>query len=484
MAGLFTALALGGAGRSILLLERDPPPPAGDADAVFDGWRRRGATQLRHSHAFLARLRTLITAEHPELLAALQASGVRELGFADGLPDTLKPPYAPAPGDDELAVLVSRRSTLEAVIRAHVEKLSGVELRSGVFVEAIDLARDPDGRARVTGVRLQDGETIGAELIVDAAGRGSPVAGWLAAEGLEPPQTSEPCGILYYTRFYRLLPGQSEPPRGDRSANGDLTFLKFGVFPADGGTFSVTVAAPEIEERLRAAIVRPDLFEAICAQLPGLAPWTDPARSEPVSVVHAMGALESRWREMAPGGRALVRGLFCVGDSLVRTNPLYGRGCSFAAVEAHLLRDCLAASADPDARATAYEKAVRGELHPFYRDMVRQDRDAVRRARRLLAQDRAPTTLRGRVLRDFIENGVTPALRLDADLLRAAMRAFHMLDPPGVWLKRPRNLIKVLGVWMRGRRANAHLRALSPGPSRDQMLPTLGLSLEPSLSEP
>ena len=60
MAGLWTALALGPTGREVVLLERDPPPPDGGPDEAFEGWTRRGVGHLRHSHAFLARLRLLI----------------------------------------------------------------------------------------------------------------------------------------------------------------------------------------------------------------------------------------------------------------------------------------------------------------------------------------------------------------------------------------------------------------------------------------
>src|ERR1019366_5684473 len=85
IAGLCVALALAPTGRRITLLERDAPPPEGGAEAVFDHWQRRGASQLRHSHAFLARLRKLIAVEHPALLEALRSAGARELRFADGL---------------------------------------------------------------------------------------------------------------------------------------------------------------------------------------------------------------------------------------------------------------------------------------------------------------------------------------------------------------------------------------------------------------
>src|SRR5471030_1621595 len=100
MAGLFAALALAPTGRQITLFERDPPPPPGDPEAAFDDWRRRGVGQMRHSHAFLARLRNLIRAEHPGLLDDLRAVGARELAFADGLPEPIRAAYVAQPGDE------------------------------------------------------------------------------------------------------------------------------------------------------------------------------------------------------------------------------------------------------------------------------------------------------------------------------------------------------------------------------------------------
>ncbi|MGH6999017.1 MAG: FAD-dependent oxidoreductase, partial [Phenylobacterium sp.] len=85
--GLCTALALAPTGRDIVILERDPAPPRGDADHAFSDWTRRGVGHLRHSHAFLARLRTIIRNEHPELHADLLAAGCRELGFDRMLTD-------------------------------------------------------------------------------------------------------------------------------------------------------------------------------------------------------------------------------------------------------------------------------------------------------------------------------------------------------------------------------------------------------------
>jgi hypothetical protein len=231
---------------------------------------------------------------------------------------------------------------------------------------------------------------------------------------------------------------------------------------------------PEVEEALRAAVVRPDVYEEICRSLPGVAPWTDPARSASVSRVFGMGNLKSRWREMAPGGRSAALNFFCVGDSLVRTNPLYGRGCSFAAVEAHLLRDVIARTDDLEFRARLYSQRVRSELRPFYDDMAARDRSAATRALRGLDPAWSPSW-RSRLTASFIEDGVAIAVRSDISLLRAASRGFHMLAPPRGWLARPGALLKVFAAWARGRRANAHLYAPKPGPPRLAMFAALSL---------
>ena len=473
MAGLCTAIALSGQERRITVVERDPPPPEGGVEPAFETWSRRGATQLRHSHAFLARLRSLIAREHPALLDALRGCGARELSFAQGLPDTLRGQYRALSEDDELAILISRRTTLEVVIRRYVEALPGVDLRSSRRVTALASERDAENRLVARGV-VVEGETLEADIVVDAAGRLSPFAEWLGEAGAPPVEESESCAILYYTRFYRLLPGRSEPPRGSSPSTGDLGYLKFAVFPADNETFSITLAVPEVEEGLRVAVMRPKTFDAICALLPGLAAWTDTERSTPQSRVMAMGALESRWREMVPGDAPVALNLFSVGDSLVRTNPLFGRGCSFAAVEAFILRDVLAEGADPARRARLYSQRVRAELRPFYEEMASQDRSAARRARQGLDPAyKAPW--RSRLMRRFLQDGLAIAVRRDIELYRQASRAFHMLAPPRGWVSRPRTLLKALVSLTRGRRANAAFYPARAGPSRREMFSALGI---------
>ncbi|KRB44625.1 MAG: FAD-dependent oxidoreductase [Pseudomonadota bacterium] len=479
IAGLCTALALAPTGRDIVILERDPSPPRGDADEAFKDWNRRGVGHLRHSHAFLARLRTIIKTEHPELHAELLRAGCREIGFDRMLTDIHRADYRPQAEDRDFVVLTSRRTTLELVIRRYVEHHPNVRIASETFVRKLLTQATPEG-LRVVGVSVADAngprDVIG-DIVIDAGGRTSSGIEQLMEEGAVIPEESETAGILYFTRHFRLQPGASEPPRSKLAATGDLGFLKFGVFPGDNGCFSITICVPEIELELRKAMVDPEVFNAVCARIPGLVPWIDPAIAEGVSRIYGMGELNSRWRDLAPEGAPSVLGYFAVGDNLIRTNPLYGRGCSFAAVSAYLLRDVLVSTEDAGERLIEFQARVNAELHPYYLNMRDQDRSAIRRARQNLTPGYRPN-IKSRVIKSFLEDGVNIAVRSDANLLREALRGFHMLEHPSAWLKRPDNLAKILRYWLRGKARNAEAYPPKLGPGRIELMRSVGLSPE------
>lgn len=479
IAGLGAALALGNGERKITLVDRDPPPPAGSAEEAFISWERKGATQLRHSHVFLGRLTTLIRERYPELLKELLDSGARIFNFVDGLPPPLKDKYAPAPGDEDLAILFSRRTTLELVMRRYAARLPGITFIDGAGVRGIAKRADDRGLA-LSGLKIERAgtlEQLDADVVVDASGRNTSFPDWLRAEGVSVHEEESPAGILYFTRHYRIRDGKSEPPRDGTVIAGDMGYLKFAVFNADNRHFSITLATPEIETLLRVQIIRPATFDQICAEIPGCARWTDPDRSEPASPVYAMGNLKSVWRSYVKDGAPQVLNFFAIGDAVVRTNPLYGRGCSAGVVHAHILRAALDATRDPVARAKKVEEDTREALRPYYDAMVRQDLQAIRRAE----HERDPTYRAGRrarLARSFVEDALGPATRGDLEVLRSFSRAFHMIDDPTEWLKRPAILAKVLAFWAMPK-ASKQTRGLYPskvGPERREMFAKLDLA--------
>jgi len=449
IAGLGAALALSGESREVVLLDRDPPPPETSPEEAFVHWERRGATQLRHSHAFLGRLTSLIRDRYPELLKELLAEGTRLFNYAEGLPPTLERKYRPEAGDEDLTLLFSRRTTLELVMRRYVAKLSGVSFVTDAGVRGL-ISHKQDGKLVVDGLKVERNgvmEDMRADIVVDATGRNTVFPEWFRAEGVDVREESSPCGILYFTRHYRLRDGQDEPPRDGVPGGGDLGYIKFGVFIADNRHFSVTLATPEIETEMRMAVVKPEIFDAVCASLPGAARWTDPTRAEPVTNVYSMGALQNVWRHYLKDGEPQVLNFFPLGDAAVRTNPLYGRGCSSGVVEAHILRATLDANDDPVKRARMYEREFEKAIRPYFDSMVKLDLQAIRRAEHERDPNYMPS-FKARITKSFMEDGLIPAQRAHVAVSRATSRVFHMLQEPEKLLRDPAVIGRILQTWM------------------------------------
>jgi 2-polyprenyl-6-methoxyphenol hydroxylase-like FAD-dependent oxidoreductase len=479
--GLAAALALSQRGHQVRILERDATPlPASPVEA-FERWDRRGAPQVWHSHAFLARLRNLLLARAPEVLEALHAHGAYDLRFADYLPPTIVD-RRPDPGDAELTLFACRRITFEWVLRRRVLEAREVGWQGGVEVLGLAAEREKaTDLPRVVGVRARavDAERVfDADLVVDASGRRSRLPHWLAAIGAAPVEEQrEECGIFYCSRFYRLRPGAS-PPAQQGVVGADLGYMKFGIFPGDSGLFSITLAASLGDQPMR-AILREAPFEAAARALPATREWILPARSEAVSGVRAMAKLVNRRRRFVRDGRPLALGVYAIGDAAVCTNPLYGRGCALAFVHAFALADVLR-EAEHDARtaALAFDEATRRELEPWYRSARDQDREARELADlEMRGENRpSPSAPAGDAvdpkafLRSVFRDGLVPALRSDVVVVRAFMRVFNLLAAPDAMLRDPDVIGRVLAAWReRDRRVPEEL----PGPERHAMLELL-----------
>jgi 2-polyprenyl-6-methoxyphenol hydroxylase-like FAD-dependent oxidoreductase len=480
VAGLAVSLALAQDGHRVALLERDGEPVPGDPAEAFESWRRPGVPQSRHSHGFVARIRNLIRERAPGLFDALLAHGVEQVPFA-AMVSTLVEELAPEPGDDEVAMLATRRTTFEWTLRRYVEGLPNVELSTGVECVGLRVERAAGTRVpRVTGVVLRDRAggvaTLAADLVIDAGGRRTRSGEWLAQAGVAPPALeSSSCGIFYGSRFYERHAGV-EPPARSGLYVGDLGYLRFGIFPADRRTFSLTLAGPDDDVPLR-AVLDPQLFEVAVRTIPSLRPWVAPGVSRPISKVHGMADLENTQRAFVADGHPIALGFAAVGDSLIHTNPIFGWGCSLAFVNAYLLADALRANAkDLRAFALDLDARVRRKIEPYYKASVGQDADAIEiAAARRRGEDPYDypgpdgSLDRKRFVRSLIHHGVMAVMHEDPVILRASLRAFNLLGLPDRLLERGDIARRVLKAWYR----RGEHAPLSQGPARGDLLEQL-----------
>ncbi len=365
VAGLGAALAFGRAGHRVTILERDRLPITGDAEAAFAA-ERRGAQQVHQTHGFLARIVVLLRERFPDVLDSLLAVGCVTMPANANLGE-------PRLGDEDLSVLIVRRTTFEWVLREAVVAQANVTIRAGESVAALVPVGDAHGVPIVGGVRLADGRTLLADIVVDASGRRSAMPAWLGELGVEVPETVRESGLMYLSRWYRLPPDLDVAI--DPKLGGDLGFVKFLAVPGDAQSMSITIAIPTTDTELRAALSEPAGFERACRLLPGPDRFFAHGDLEPLGGVRPMAGLLNRIRRFVDtDGRPTVIGFHAVGDSHTCTNPLYGRGCSLAMVQALLLADVTDAHpGDPDGRARAYEAASDREIEPWYHSSVEMD---------------------------------------------------------------------------------------------------------------
>jgi 2-polyprenyl-6-methoxyphenol hydroxylase-like FAD-dependent oxidoreductase len=449
MAGLHLALALGQRRNyRVIVLERDLPPKNGKAASAFDSWKRRGVAHFRQSHIFHPRLLDLYRSRYPSLLDQLLRAGARELTIQEALPTRLLPQYVASARDDDCALLLTRRATLESVIRAHVANLPTVEIVSSTNVCDVVLIDAPD-RPRLIGVKIASGETkkeIDGDVIVDAAGRFTRFPRWLREKGVQArEEASFEVATVYHTRYYRLREGMIEPREFGRPVFGHRDYLSCCVYPADDRYFSVTMTCAARDVDLQQQFADPERFHVACMSLAEIAPWVNAERAEPVTDVLAMARFHNHWRSYVHANQPLLHGFFAIGDALAHTNPAYGAGCSWAARHAHILADVLETSAEPAVRAILFDRRVRAEAYPFYSWMAAKDKA-------MMPERGASASSALRLLLEPVRAIAKRAAEVDIGIFLWALRRKYMVDADKSWsdylfLLRRLSLVVVRGGW-------------------------------------
>jgi 2-polyprenyl-6-methoxyphenol hydroxylase-like FAD-dependent oxidoreductase len=338
IAGLLAAAALSPHVETVTLVERDD---------LLDP-NRRGVPQGTQVHALLGAGQRAMAALLPGIVEELLAAGGRQVdspyevaiyganGWAGRVPSDAK-------------VVFMRRPVLEAVVRRRVLALPNFRVVAGVATGLTG------SRERITGVRLQDGGPLTADLVVDATGRNSKAADWLAEFGCAAPETRELRSFVGYATATVRLPDGVFPPGvvGILSHPHPGALRGAAVVPCDNGLYQVAALGMMKADPPRDA----EGFAAHLEAAPSPLVAEIYAKAEVVeepTVYKVRGSLRRMWEDLD----VHPVGFLPIGDAVMSFNPLYGQGMSVAACEAVLLRDEVAGAGVRDPRLAQWAQAA------------------------------------------------------------------------------------------------------------------------------
>jgi 2-polyprenyl-6-methoxyphenol hydroxylase-like FAD-dependent oxidoreductase len=343
LAGLFTARVLTESFDEVTLVDRDALP---------DGpVPRKGVPQGWQSHGLHARGREILEELFPGLTGELVAHGA-SLGDVQRNVTWINDGHRLRKATSGMQGIAFSRPLLEDLVRSRVRALPGVSICAPLDV--LDLAGAGD---RVTGARVRvrgtvgDGETMTADLVVDATGRGSHAPAWLGDLGFPRPTESEILiGLGYTTWEFGRRPGDLD---GDLAAiiGATVDNQRFGAALAcEGDRWQVTAGG---YLGLHASATDIAAFRAFAAALPAPDIGDLVADREPLGPGRLHRIPSSRRRHYEKVAR-FPRGFLVIGDALSSFNPAYGQGMTVAAVEALALRELLAGPTPDDQLALRF----------------------------------------------------------------------------------------------------------------------------------
>ncbi len=343
MGGLAAAAALAKHFDAVEVIDRDALP-----DHISP---RLGVGQGAHTHQLLKAGELALERLLPGITADFVAAGavqmrvgrdIKVFDFGGWMDDC----------DAGISVTSLSRPAYEGVLRARVSALPNVTLRGETPVRRFAVS---DGRC--TGVELEDGAHLTADLVVDSTGLTAPMLNQLVEDGhAEFPTEEIRINVAYTTARFR----KPEAWRGEQTGFFVLPsppHNEFGLLlPIEGDEWILSLGRrggdapardPDGFKAYAKGLVASEVYERIRdAEIVG-----DPRTFRKPTATRHLIWQAAKW----------PAGLIPMGDAMSSVNPTYGQGMTVAACEADALEAILAKSTSLDGVAAAY-LPIAGEI--------------------------------------------------------------------------------------------------------------------------